>query len=125
MPFEQLRSFDSQLLSIIADGMESQPQAVVSDASISTPSSAAMIQNVNVVEVSVLSEMQQAQQPAIEIAEGNVQTQQPVVSEGTVSQQAVVPEGSDVSQTIPSEGGVVSISPDCSTPRETMACSRA
>lgn len=108
MPLEQLRSFDSQLLTIIADGMESQPQATVLDATVSTPSSEAMTQNVNVVEISASSEIQQPPQPAIETADGNVQTQQAVVSEGSVSQQTVILDEGAVSQTVPSEGGVVS-----------------
>ena len=103
MPLEQLRSFDSQLLTIIADGMESQPQTVGSDAAVSTPNSATITQNVTAVEANIQNEVQQAPQAAA--LEGTV-SQQSAASDGTISQQIVVPEGGAVSQSVPSEGAV-------------------
>ena len=103
MPLEQLRSFDSQLLTIIADGMESQPHVVASNAATSTPDSAAIQQNVTTVEANIQNEVQQAPQAAA--LEGTV-SQQSAASDGTISQQIVVPEGGAVSQSVPSEGAV-------------------
>lgn len=93
MPLEQLRSFDSQLLTIIADGMESQPQAAVSDAAVSTPNSATITQNVTAVEATLQNEVQQATQILVENADGSMQTQQSAISETAVTQQAVSVEG--------------------------------
>ena len=93
MPLEQLRSFDSQLLSIIADGMESQTQAVVSDAAVSTPNSADVAQNVTTVEANLQNEVQQTQQSIVENIEGSTQTQQAGATEGAAAQQTVSVEG--------------------------------
>lgn len=93
MPLEQLRSFDSQLLTIIADGMESQPQVAVSDAAVSTPNSATVPQNVTAVEATLQNEVQQATQTLVENADGSMQTQQSAISETAVTQQAVSVEG--------------------------------
>ena len=93
MPLEQLRSFDSQLLSIIADGMESQTQALVSDAAVSTPNSADVAQNVTTVEANLQNEVQQTQQSIVENIEGSTQTQQAGATEGAAAQQTVSVEG--------------------------------
>ena len=66
MPLEQLKAFDSQLLTIIADGMESQPQVnIVSTDStvVDIQNSAVLSQNVPTGEMAAQAEGQQVVQP--------------------------------------------------------------
>lgn len=66
MPLEQLKAFDSQLLTIIADGMESQPQVnIVSTDStvVDIQNSAVLSQNVPTGEMAAQVEGQQVVQP--------------------------------------------------------------
>lgn len=59
MPLEQLRAFDSQLLTIIADGMESQPQVNGGQQSMAVQDSSVIAQNVQNGEAAAQMEGQQ------------------------------------------------------------------
>ena len=116
MPLEQLRAFDSQLLVIIADGMESQPQMSGANSVVSTEENAAMQQNLTPEQTVVAGEsvatgetvvQSEAQQPVQQTIPADVPTtnvvspqtgegQQFVVADGAVEQ--IVPN-SEVSQT--------------------------
>lgn len=75
MPLEQLRVFDSQLLAIIADGMEGQPQASAGEVAVATQDGTVMSQNVPVGEVSAQVESQQVVQPETVLQQTNANTQ--------------------------------------------------
>ena len=116
MPLEQLRAFDSQLLTIIADGMEGQPQTVTSNVPVVAEGNVAMQQATVQVEAVVQQETtvspeasmqtqtaevnQQVvqaetvvQQEAAVSPEASVQTQQGVATEGATAQQTVIADG--------------------------------
>ena len=89
MPLEQLRTFDSQLLTIIADGMESQPQVVAENPVVPTEVNVAMQQNVVMGEHLVQGEVLQAVlSQGAEQADVNMQPQQTTTQNGE-NQQAV------------------------------------
>lgn len=80
MPLEQLRTFDSQLLTIIADGMESQNGAVLSQSM--TDVSANVVQAQAQQEVN--AQIQQAGGQAEANLQSDVATQQVVSAEGNI-----------------------------------------
>ncbi len=89
MPLEQLRTFDSQLLTIIADGMESQPQVATANPVVPTEANATIQQNVVMGEHLVQGEVQQAVlSQGAEQADVNMQPQQTTTQNGE-NQQAV------------------------------------
>lgn len=95
MPLEQLKAFDSQLLTIIADGMEGQTQTAVPNQGVSAEANIAMQQNAVLGEPALQGELQQGV-----LVEGNtneVSVQQGIMPEGTIQdmpvQQSVVQSG--------------------------------
>ena len=97
MPLEQLRAFDSQLLTIIADGMETQPQAKAGEVPVAAQNSAVVSQNVQVGEMAAQVEGQQIVQSETVIqtenavqAEASIQTNANVQAEASVQTNANV-----------------------------------
>jgi len=121
MPLEQLRAFDSQLLTIIADGMEGQSQTVSSNAPVvaegnvamqqATVQAEAVVQQETIASPEASMQTQTAegnqqvvqaetvvQQEATVSPEASVQTQQGVVAEGAIAQQTVITDGIEQSE---------------------------
>lgn len=108
MPLEQLRVFDSQLLSIIADGMESQPQIGGGEMPVATQDSTVMVQNVS----AVLQDTTATSGLNIQTQQGNVPFEMTTqLDGGAQASQVVSPDGtivdvtSQVSQVVATEDG--------------------
>lgn len=108
MPLEQLRVFDSQLLSIIADGMESQPQIGGGEMPVATQDSTVMVQNVS----AVLQDTTATSELNVQTQQGNVPSEMTTqLDGGAQASQVVSPDGtivdvtSQVSQVVASEDG--------------------
>ena len=93
MPLEQLRAFDSQLLTIIADGMEGQSQTVSSNAPVVAEGNVAMQQATVQAEAVV-------QQEAIVSPEASMQTQTAEVNQQIVQAETVVQQEAAVVQEV-------------------------
>ena len=116
MPLEQLRAFDSQLLTIIADGMEGQPRTVSSNAPVVAEGNVAMqqamVQAEAVVQQETIASPEASMQTqTAEVNQQIVQAETVVQQEVTVSpeasvqtQQGVVAEGATVQQTVIADG---------------------
>lgn len=116
MPLEQLRAFDSQLLTIIADGMEGQPQMVSSNAPVVAEGNVAMqqatVQAEAVVQQETIASPEASMQTqTAEVNQQIVQAETVVQQEVTVSpeasvqtQQGVAAEGATVQQTVIADG---------------------
>lgn len=108
MPLEQLRVFDSQLLSIIADGMESQPQIGGGEMPVATQDSTVMVQNVS----AVLQDTTATSELNVQTQQGNVPSEMTTqLDGGAQASQVVSPDGtiadvtSQVSQVVATEDG--------------------
>lgn len=108
MPLEQLRVFDSQLLSIIADGMESQPQIGGGEMPVATQDSTVMVQNVS----AVLQDTTATSELNVQTQQGNVPSEMTTqLDGGAQASQVVSPDGtivdvtSQVSQVVSTEDG--------------------
>lgn len=108
MPLEQLRVFDSQLLSIIADGMESQPQIGGGEMPVATQDSTVMVQNVS----AVLQDTTATSELNVQTQQGNLPSEMTTqLDGGAQASQVVSPDGtivdvtSQVSQVVATEDG--------------------
>ena len=110
MPLEQLRAFDSQLLTIIADGMEGQPQANASGVAVDGQKGVVLSQNTTdagatVAQNSVSGEtMVQGETQKIVQQEAAVQTQP-----ASVQAEANVPLDVSTQQVIATEGNATDV----------------
>lgn len=110
MPLEQLRVFDSQLLSIIADGMESQPQIGGGEMPVATQDSTVMVQNVS----AVLQDTTATSELNVQTQQGNVPSEMTTqLDGGAQASQVVSPDGtivdvtSQVSQVVATKDAVL------------------
>lgn len=103
MPLEQLRAFDSQLLTIIADGMESQPQVNGGQQSMAVQDSAVLAQNVQNGEAAAQMEGQQFVQIQGE-QEGSTQEAKVQID---ISSQVPLAEGNIQDAAVAQQNGIV------------------
>lgn len=103
MPLEQLRAFDSQLLTIIADGMESQPQLNGGQQSMAVQDSSVLAQNVQNGEAAAQMEGQQFVQIQGE-QEGSTQEAKVQID---ISSQVPLAEGNIQDAAVAQQNGIV------------------